>query len=49
VQRVPRDRPGGAPPAQAEPVERIRRRIVATGDTLAVHLLAVLTVARRRP
>jgi len=36
------------PPAQAELVERIRRRIVAAGGTLTVHLLAVLTMARRR-
>ena len=36
------------PPARAELIERIRRRIVAGGGTVTVHLLAVLTVARRR-
>ena len=36
------------PPARVEFIERIRRRIVAHGGTLTVHLLAVLTVARRR-
>ena len=37
------------PPAdRAELVDRVRRRIVAGGGTLTAHLLAVLTVARRR-
>ena len=35
-------------PVRTELIERIRRRIVAGGGTLTVHLLAVLTVARRR-
>jgi SAM-dependent methyltransferase len=37
-----------APPARAELIERIFRRIVGAGGTVTVHLLAVLTVARRR-
>jgi SAM-dependent methyltransferase len=37
------------PAARAELVERIRRRVMADGGTVTAHLLAVLTVARRRP
>jgi hypothetical protein len=33
--------------AQAELLERVRRRVDAYGGTLAVHHLAVLTVAKR--
>lgn len=36
------------PAARAELIERIRQRIVAGGGTVRTHLLAVLTVARRR-
>lgn len=36
-----------APPARAELVERLRRRVEAHGGTLTVHHLAVVTVARR--
>ncbi len=39
----------GLPPdAQAELVERVRRRVNAQGGTLTVHHLAVLTAAKLR-
>ena len=39
----------GLPPdAQAELVERVRRRVNAEGGTLTVHHLAVLTTAKLR-
>jgi SAM-dependent methyltransferase len=41
VKRIP-------PEAQVELIRRVRRRVVEGGGTLTVHLLAQLTVARRR-
>jgi SAM-dependent methyltransferase len=37
------------PDARAELVERVRRRVNDRGGTVTAHLLAVLTVARRKP
>jgi SAM-dependent methyltransferase len=37
------------PAAQADLIERIRRRILGHGGSVTTHLLAVLTVARLRP
>jgi trans-aconitate methyltransferase len=37
-----------APPARAELIDRIRRRVITRGGTVTANLLAVLTVAKRR-